>query len=107
MCQQWCGGQGMAIDAVDKLAIVGKKSLKKFAFYAWAERAFCSECGSSIYYRLKDTNKYFVYAGLFSKSDKLVLDHQTYVDHKPSYYSFAEKTPMITEAEVFAMFAAD
>ena len=107
MCQQWCGGPGMAIDVGENIAIVGKKSLKIFASSEWGERAFCAECGSSIYYRLKDANQHFVYAGLFAKSDELILDHQIYIDHKPAYYTFAEKTPTMTEAEVVAMFAAN
>ncbi len=30
-----------------------------------------------------------------------------YTDSKPAYYNFAEKTPMLTEQDILAMFAAD
>jgi hypothetical protein len=49
------------------------------------------------------TGEYFVPAGAFD-SDDFVLASQIYVDRKPSYYSFANETPMLTEQQVIARY---
>lgn len=43
--------------------------------------------------------------GFFDDSDDLVLDHEVFIDEKPAFYSFAEKTEQMTGAELFAKFA--
>ena len=35
------------------------------------------------------------------------LSMQIYTDSKPAYYNFAEKTPMLTEQDIMAMFQAE
>jgi len=46
-----------------------------------------------------------VQVGLFDDDDDLVLDHQVFIDEKPSFYNFAEKTDLMTGAEIFAKYA--
>jgi len=44
-------------------------------------------------------------AGLFDDQDGFVFDHQVFIDNKPDYYSFANETDDMTEAEVVAKYA--
>jgi len=44
--------------------------------------------------------------GLFDDDQDLVFNHQVFIDEKPSYYNFAEKTDDMTGAEIFAKFAS-
>ena len=71
----------------------------------WAERAFCGECGTHIFYRSVHTNEYFVPAGLFQDGVEFEFKEQIFIDKKPAYYEFANQTLNLTEAEVFAKFA--
>ncbi len=104
MCLTWCGGPGFAIDVDDRVTFRGEEYIKVYKSSDWGERAFCSECGTNVYYRLVEPNKYFVYAGIFGVDSNLVLDHQIYIDEKPAYYNFVEQTPTFTGEQVAAMF---
>ena len=62
-------------------------------------------CGTHLFYRLKESGQYVVPLGLFGDEDDFVLDHQIFIDEKPAFYTFANKTTMMTGEEVFAKFA--
>ncbi len=71
---------------------------------AWAQRAFCSKCGTHLYYKLLATGEYFVPAGVFDAND-FELTSQIYIDNKPDYYAFANQTAMLTGQQVIEQFA--
>ena len=74
----------------------------------WAERAWCNECGSSLYYRVTADGPYqgvaHVATGMFEDGAGLKLTNELFVDRRPSGYSFAGNLPGMTKAEVEAMF---
>ncbi|PSJ47665.1 aldehyde-activating protein [Zobellella endophytica] len=107
MCRKWGGGPLMTVDCEPGVAFEGREHIAAFASSAWAERAFCRHCGSHLYYRLKDGDELILSLGLFDELDDLVLDHQIFIDKKPGFYSFANRTHTMTEAEVFAKFAPE
>ncbi len=45
-------------------------------------------------------------AGLFADQETFAFNHQVFIDKKPSFYSFANKTNEMTEAEVFEKYGA-
>jgi hypothetical protein len=45
--------------------------------------------------------------GLFDDANSFSFDHQVFIDKKPTYYRFANRTKDMTEAEVFAMYAPE
>lgn len=71
----------------------------------WAERGFCSKCGTHLYYRLTGSNDYILFAGFFSDAVPFEFKEQIFIDSKPGYYEFANSTDNMTGAEVFAKFA--
>mgnify|MGYP003667507086 CR=1 FL=1 len=105
MCRRWGGGPFMAIDAGTDVSIDGAENVSVFDSSDWAERGFCRTCGSHLFYRLKQTGRYIVPAGVFGGEDGLVLEHQLFIDRKPGYYAFANDTENLTGEEVFAKFA--
>ena len=106
MCRRWGGGPLFAVHCGPDVEIAGSDKVKSYASSPWAERAFCTECGSHLYYRLKATGEYIVPAGLFGDMPDAVLTSQIFIDQKPSYYRFANETTELTAAEVFAKYAA-
>lgn len=104
MCRKWSGGIPMILEVETKLEIEGEENVKYYDSSNWAKRAFCSNCGSNLFYLLKEKNLYFVQAGLFDLEGKVEFTHQVFVDKKPSYYEFKNQTKNLTEEEVFAMF---
>lgn len=105
MCRIWGGGAFMALDAGIDVRITGEDHVSVFSSSEWAERGFCSRCGTNLFYRLKQNGQYIVSAGLFDQSVDLEMDHQIFIDEKPAYYDFVQKTKNMTGAEVFAQFA--
>ena len=72
----------------------------------WAERGFCRNCGTHLFYHLKGNDEYILPAGLFAKQD-FRMNSEIFIDEKPAYYTFSNETQKMTGAEVFAMFAAE
>jgi hypothetical protein len=44
-------------------------------------------------------------AGLFGDVEGYVFDHQVFIDERPGFYEFANKTKDMTGAELFALYA--
>lgn len=106
MCRRWGGGPALMIACGKDVTIEGEESLSLYRSSDWAERGFCSICGSHLFYRLIANGDHFVPAGLFQPDIGLQLEGQIFIDKKPPYYSFANSTNDLTEAEVFAQYAS-
>ncbi len=106
MCRQWSGGPYLAIDCGTDVSIVGEEHVGIFSSSEWADRGFCKTCGSALFYRVKASGQLIMAAGLFTDEDGLVFDHQVFIDERPGYYEFANKTEDKTGAELFAEFAS-
>ena len=105
ICRKWCGGPFMTIKYDTPIEFTGKEYISIFNSSDWAERGFCKQCGTHLFYRLKQSQVYYLPAGLFENNDDFVFDHQVFIDNKPDYYDFANKTENMTEVEVFTMFS--
>lgn len=105
MCRQWGGGPFMEVDCGADIRFEGAENIKVFQSSQWAERGFCSQCGSHLFYRLKEGQEHMVPVGLFDDDAGLVFDHQVFIDEKPEYYNFAESTRTMTGAELFEKYA--
>jgi hypothetical protein len=105
MCRKWGGGPLLATDCGQAVKIDGEELVTVFDSSDWADRGFCSKCGSHLFYRIKATQQYIVPAGVFADVS-FTFDHEVFVDHKPDFYAFANETKGMTEAEVFAAFAS-
>jgi hypothetical protein len=44
--------------------------------------------------------------GFFEDSESLAFESQVFIDQKPDYYEFTNKTKDLTGAECFALFGA-
>lgn len=106
MCRKWSGGPLMAVDCGSDVSFQGEENISVYNSSDWAERGFCKQCGSNLFYRLKQGNQYFILAGLFDNDENFVFDHQVFIDKKPAFYRFANETKDHTEAEVFEWYSA-
>ena len=107
MCRKWSGGPAMVFDCGSDVTFSGEEYIKVYNSSDWAERGFCGQCGSHLFYRLKESKQHFIPVGLFDDDiDGIVFDHQVFIDDKPKYYDFANKTKNMTGEEVFAQFSS-
>lgn len=107
MCRRNNAGPFFAIDCGDTLVFEDEANVGVYDSSDWAQRGFCKQCGSSLFWRLKDKSANIVAVDAFDDLGGLKLDHEVFIDEKPGYYSFAEKTQQLTGQQVFEMFAAD
>ena len=97
----------MAID-IEDIHFVDQQYLSVFNSSEWAERGFCSVCGTFIFWRIKDHS--FANINVFTLEelpDDLDFNLEIYVDHQPAFYLFNNQTQKMTEAEVIEMFNSD
>jgi len=95
----------MAIDCGTDVSIIGEDDVSVFDSSPWAERGFCSKCGTHLFYRIKQKKQYIVPVGLLDDDPSFVFEHQVFIDEKPPYYQFSNQTNDMTGAEVFAKYA--
>ena len=103
MCRRWGGGPLLAVDCGTAVKIAGDAHVGVFDSSQWAERGFCTRCGTHVFYRLKQSGQYLVPAGLLDDA-QLSFTHQVFIDEKPAYYEFVNETENMTGAEVFAKY---
>ena len=104
-CRRWGGGPLLAVHCGAKVEFKGTDHIAVYASSQWAERAFCKQCGTHLYYKFLASGEYFVPAGVFN-SAHFELASQIYIDNKPEYYSFANQTPTLTEQQVIEQFGS-
>jgi len=107
MCRKWGGGPLMAVSCGAEVAFEGEDNIAVYYSSDWAERGFCKTCGSHLFYRLKESHEHQIPAGLFDNQESFHFNLQVYIDRKPFFYSFANKTNEMTEAEVIEMYAPE
>ena len=66
---------------VGSVAFEGAENLGRYASSDWAERGFCRQCGSNLFYLLKP-NRYIIGAGLFDQQ-RFELEGEIYCEGKP------------------------
>ena len=107
MCRHWHGGPGIAAMFEDGVEIVsGKEHIRAYRSSEWAERAFCENCGTTLYYHLIDSEGlHSALAGLFDLPAGLTIHEEIFVDEQPDYYRFQNGAPKITGAQMMERFA--
>ncbi len=104
MCRTWSGGPMLAVDCGDSLKVSDEAAVKRYQSSEWAERGFCADCGTHLFYYLIANNQYHLPAGLLETQSNYSFTHQIFIDEKPDYYSFSNETQNMTGTEVFAYF---
>lgn len=107
MCQLWNGGPTMSVHCGTEVSFRNEECISIYQSCSWAELGFCKICGSHIFYRSLDSGEYIMQTGTFDSASGFVLDQQIFIEEKPAYYSFANKTTDLTGAEVFAQYASE
>lgn len=105
MCRRWSGGPMFAVHCGPDVQFTGP-SPTIYRSSDWAERGFCGQCGTHLFYHLLPANEYILPAGLF-QDQAFSLTNEIFIDQKPSYYELANETRKLTGQQVFAQFGAE
>lgn len=106
MCRQWGGGPLIVAHCADDMDLSGQEYVTTYTSSEWAERAFCSRCGTHLYYRLREGGLLAVPIGLLEDGGPWQLVHEIFIDEKPRYYEFANDSERLTGKEVIARYGS-
>lgn len=107
-CQRWTSGVNFAFE-VDGASARINGPVKTISVQPWAERGFCSDCGSGLFYRvtadgpMKGLLK--MSAGLFAGATGLPLGVEYYADERPGAFDLSRDHTLMTRADVEALFS--
>ncbi|MEO0643509.1 MAG: GFA family protein [Pseudomonadota bacterium] len=101
MCRKTYGTFA-AMVAGSAFSIKGEEHVGTYASSEWAERCFCTQCGSALWYRFVPTNFYSFVAGHFDLPDGLPINQQIFVEEKPDWYDLVQESAMKTGEQVIA-----
>ncbi|WP_252109267.1 MULTISPECIES: GFA family protein [unclassified Halomonas] len=104
-CRQWSGGPLMVASCGTHVDFKGEERISTFASSEWAQRGFCNGCGTHLFFRLNESGEYLVPVGLLQDGAAWRLKSQVFIDQKPAFYSFCERTHDLTGEELFATHA--
>ena len=103
MCRRWTGGPMFAVHCGSDVSFIGDTP-SRYKSSEWAERGFCSECGTHLFYHLLPNNEYILPVGLF-QDHEFSFSSEIFIDEKPTYYEFGNQTKKLTGQQVFEQYA--
>ena len=104
-CRRVASGPYFAVRA-GSVAFEGGDNIGRYRSSDWAERGFCKVCGSCLFYRMIEEDRYMMAVGAFDDQSGFELTHQVFIDEKPGFYGFAQQTKTSTGDDFFARYPA-
>ncbi|MEM9071633.1 MAG: GFA family protein [Myxococcota bacterium] len=107
MCQRWAGGPYFS--AVAKtIEWEGEDYIKVITSSAWAERAFCTECGTGLFYRITAPGEHegmtALAVGTLDDTDGFTLEREWFFDKRCSAYQLEGERLKVTAEQAKEMF---
>ncbi len=102
-CRQQSAGPFMGTQ-MKKMPEIKGETLGWYSSSEHGERGFCKQCGSSLFWRLREDHDAFcmVSVGALKDAECLELEAHIFVDNKPENYDFKDNCPRMTAEEVMA-----
>ena len=97
----------MGVSCGKDFSFEGSEHIPVYNSSEWAERGFCRNFGSNLFYRLKGSKELETAAGLFDDKGGFNFELQVFIDKKPFYYGVANITEEMTEQEVIDKYSPD
>ncbi|WP_373089942.1 GFA family protein [Sneathiella sp.] len=93
-CQKTSGHYFAATSAPRaNLTLTGERGLKWYRSSDWAERGFCGNCGSSLFWRMNDSDSISILAGSLDGKTGLATGSHIFVADKKDYYEITDGLP--------------
>ncbi|MGQ7828723.1 GFA family protein [Altererythrobacter sp. Z27] len=101
MCRRWGGAFYSALSG-ESFSIAGEDSVSVYRSSEWAERAFCKQCGSNLWYKFLPTGNRSFLAGLFADADQYPIEREIFADEAAAWCKLAGDHPRLSGAETIA-----
>ena len=103
-CQRWTGGSPLIGARVEDTEIEGEDNIERYHASDFGERAFCSICGTTLFWKMRDGPVNFLCAGLLDDQTGLEMKEEIFVDRRACWLKPWDGASQSTEAEEFAKF---
>ncbi len=95
----------MVVNCGIDVSFEGTENIVVYDSSKWAERGFCKNCGSHLFYKFKGKQHYSMPVGIFDEDDDFILEIQVFIEEKPEFYCFSNSTRNLTGEEALSEFA--
>ena len=100
------GGAFHSLEIKGEIDLIEYATLSWFTSSDWAERGFCNQCGTSLFWKLKrEGSHYDISLGALDDTSGIDLQAHIFADDKGSYETLSDDIPHMTGAEVLAAFS--
>lgn len=101
-CQRWTGGGPFFSVDVEDARFTGEADISAHHASEWGERAFCSKCGSTLYWRMRGGPVTGVAAGTLDDQEGFAVTREIFCDRRAGWLDPWSGASQSTEAEEFA-----
>jgi len=103
-CRKWSGSPMLVVHCTQPPSFEGLAPAV-FDSSDWAQRGFCSRCGTHLFYRLKGQDSYAIPVGLLEDEQAWDFNLQIFIEQKPAWYCFGNPTRELTGQQAFDEFS--
>lgn len=107
MCRRWTGGPLMYIDAEDVPTFTGAENIGLYRSSDTGERGFCKRCGSLLFWKVADVERYAFTAGSLETPDGLNFAKEIFIEDKPAFYDFANPTEKLRGSDAMSAYKSE
>jgi len=109
MCRRWAGSALLAVTIPETdMTWAGLDHVATIQSSAWAERGWCKECGTGLWYRVTADGpmkgNYEIPIGILDDANGLVMNSEIFIDCKPDSFTYSGARKTMTRAEVLAKY---
>ena len=98
-CQRWTGGGPLYAIGAQDVDFSGGDNIAEYFASEWGARGFCSKCGTTLYWRMRDREVTSIAVGVLDKRDDLRLCEEIFSDCRPNWLPMVPGAAQSTEAE--------
>ena len=93
-CQRSSGFHVAATSAPKQaFSLLSEQHLKWYSASVTAQRGFCSQCGSNLFWKPEEGADISIFAGTLDQPTGLKIVEHTFVEDKGDYYSLSDDLP--------------
>lgn len=101
-CQRWSGGGPLFVVPAENVETDGAEHIQSYRHSTWGERAFCTICGASLYWKMQGQPIASLAVGLLDDQTGMHVKEEIFVDTRPGWMPCWPDATQSTEAEEMA-----